>query len=169
MHTSKKLLGAVVLAALAAPAIAADPTPAEMAAQLKKLSDDVDALRREVETLRKDLKTEQVRASRAEADLLDLKRRAGKTVAFDVDPVELEKQRELVLSVAVDADADVRDLRTRIRQERETLANYDARGLQYRLTRAATVQNIETLQTQLDQRIKQIKEDLRRKAAPRPK
>jgi chromosome segregation ATPase len=185
MHTWKKLLGAVLLvAALAAPATAADPAPSEMAAQLKKLSDELAALRRQVDDLRKDLKTEEVRASKAESDLIDLKGRlealqaqqafyppSRKAVGEEIrrTQVELdsldrlqEKQRAAVVSAAADADEEVRDMRSQIRKARADLDDYRYRGYDLGLpTPTAARRTIAALQPRLERRVKQIEENLR--------
>ncbi len=191
MHAWKKILGVALLAAAPATSAAADPTPADVAAQLKKLSDTVESLRsevaglrRQVEDLRKGLKTEEVRGSNTRADLSDLRRRvdgpAGqqafyppsrKAVAeefrraqaeLDALDLQMEKRRAAALEAAVDADGDVRDLRSQIRKARDDLDVYIARGYNLNLpTPLLDRRTIAVLQPQLDRRVKQIEQELR--------
>jgi hypothetical protein len=90
---------------------------------------------------------------RTQADLEILEGRLAKRKA-PASPV--------ALSSAVEADEEMRDLRTRLNKARGVLADYRSRGYDPgRPTPRAAARTVADLQARLDQRVKEIEEDLR--------
>jgi septal ring factor EnvC (AmiA/AmiB activator) len=149
----------------------------QLEAKLKAAEKENDTLRKEIEKPRG--KPEEVRgklrrafyrsgdAEQQRNAVIDQILRTQVALA-DLDG-RLEKQRASALSEALDADEEVRDLRSRIRQARDTLAEYRTRGNLDLPTPAAARRTVEELQPALAQRVKKIEEDLRARAeSPEP-
>jgi serine/threonine protein kinase len=124
------------------------PAPAGMVSRQVDLAGVVHALEQ-----RRDAVGLDVLRARADLEALDVRLRAWKTPA---DPQ------------AVEADAEVGALRTRIQQEQAVLDEYRSRGLDlHRPTPMAAARALADLQPRLEQRVKQVEENQRAAADSR--